>query len=178
MGKTKKTPFWKRWIISSTRYRSSTLSTITVVLARGKFSPDDHRELNVPNSRTFGFQCRMPFSTMVSPKKFNGGHLRNIRCEGISHLLVNYMPRSNKTPEEHAREKWARRHATLKRFAALRSAEERVLWLYVKYLWKYHRTSFLIASNFFKIVNPNQQHHALTSSRYILCKSLVHMGHW
>jgi hypothetical protein len=34
------------------------------------------------------------------------------------------MPRSNKTPEEHAREKWARKHATLKRFAAMRSAEE------------------------------------------------------
>jgi hypothetical protein len=41
-------------------------------------------------------------------------------------LIGEYMHRSNKTPEEHDREKWARKHATLKRFAALRSAEVRV----------------------------------------------------
>jgi hypothetical protein len=41
-------------------------------------------------------------------------------------LIGEYMHRSNKTPEEHDREKWARKHATLKRFAAQRSAEARV----------------------------------------------------
>ena len=34
------------------------------------------------------------------------------------------MPRSNKTAGERAREKWAKRNATLKRFANMRSAEE------------------------------------------------------
>jgi hypothetical protein len=41
-------------------------------------------------------------------------------------LIGEYMHRSNKTPEEHDREKWARKYATLKRFAAQRSAEARV----------------------------------------------------
>jgi hypothetical protein len=41
-------------------------------------------------------------------------------------LIGEIMPRSNKTPEEHDREKWVRKHATLRRFAALRSAEVRV----------------------------------------------------
>jgi len=52
---------------------------------------------------------------------------KNSEIHGEAFLLIGeYMHRSNKTPEEHDREKWARKHATLKRFAAQRSAEARV----------------------------------------------------
>lgn len=50
--------------------RSGTLSTMTVVLACGKFNPDDHRELNVPAVELLAFSVECLSQQWFLPKSF------------------------------------------------------------------------------------------------------------